>query len=213
MAERKRLGEMLVEAGLIDNIQLQAALGHQKQWGGKIGNIMIEMGFIDEHTLGDFFETRLNIPCLDLSDFDIPENVRGLLKDEIIKRYGIIPISYENGILTIAMTDPSDITTIDELQFATGYRIKPVLVFATDGKMLTERYFGGPAAAGRQFKVSAEELKRKSGFEIIRDEKKQEALKKEITTKGYLEALTRVLIEKGIITKEELQKKIREVVE
>ncbi|MBI5181437.1 MAG: hypothetical protein HZA06_00830 [Nitrospirae bacterium] len=213
MAERKRLGEMLVEAGLIDNIQLQAALGHQKQWGGKLGNIMIEMGFIDEQTLGDFFETHLNIPCLDLSDFDIPENVRGLLKDEIIKRYGVIPISYENGILTIAMTDPSDINTIDELQFATGYRIKPVLIFATDGKRLTERYFGEPLAAGRQFKVSAEELKRKSGFEIIRDEKKQEALKKEITTKNYLEALTRILIEKGVITKEELQKKIREVVE
>ena len=91
MAEKKKLGEMLVEAGLIDNIQLQAALGHQRQWGGKLGEIIIEMGFINEHTLADFFEAHLNIPCLDLSDFEIPENVRGMLKDELIKNMASSP--------------------------------------------------------------------------------------------------------------------------
>ena len=56
MTERKRLGEMLVEAGMIDNMQLQSALGHQKQWGGKLGDILLEMDFISEHVLADFLK-------------------------------------------------------------------------------------------------------------------------------------------------------------
>jgi type IV pilus assembly protein PilB len=211
MAERKRLGEMLIEAGLIDDMQLQSALGHQKQWGGKLGDILLEMGFISEHVLADFFESHLNIPCLDLSDFEIPENVRGLLKDEIIKKYSAVPIAYENKVLTIAMSDPSDIRTIDELQFATGYRIKPILVFSLDVKRLIQRYFGEEVAPGHQYKSKVHEIAEKRDFELIRDEK-QEIQKKEVTVKDYLDAMTRLLIEKGIITKEELQKKIKEII-
>ncbi|MBI5042630.1 MAG: hypothetical protein HZC10_02100 [Nitrospirae bacterium] len=212
MAERKRLGEMLIDAGLIDDMQLQASLGHQRQWGGKLGDILIEMGFISEQTLADFFESQLNIPCLDLSDFEIPENVRGLLKDEIVKKYGVVPIAYENKVLTIAMTDPSDIRTIDELQFATGYKIKSILIFSSDAKKLIKRYFGEDVASGHQYKSKVHEMGEKKDFELIRDEK-QEIQKKEVTVKNYLDAMTRLLIEKGIITKEELQKKIREIVQ
>ncbi len=210
MTERKRLGEMLVEAGLIDNIQLQSALGHQRQWGGKLGDILLEMGFISEHVLADFFESHLNIPCLDLSDFEIPENVRGLLKDEIIKKYSVVPIGYENKVLTVAMSDPSDIRTIDELQFAAGCRIIPVLVFSLDVKRLIQRYFGEEVAAGYQYKSKVHEIGEKKDFELVRDEK-QAAPKKEVTIKNYLDAMTSLLIEKGVITKEEMQKKIREI--
>lgn len=210
MAEKKKLGEMLVEAGLIDNIQLQAALGHQRQWGGKLGEIIIEMGFINEHTLADFFEAHLNIPCLDLSDFEIPENVRGLLKDELIKKYGIIPIAYENKVITIAMTDPSDIKTIDELQFATGYKIRPILVFSQDAKKLIQRYFGNEVVEGQRHKINVPDIKEGKGFEIIRDETKLAPVKKEVTIKNYLDALTKLLVEKGLITKDELQERIKE---
>ena len=211
MTERKRLGEMLVEAGMIDNMQLQSALGHQRQWGGKLGDILLEMDFISEHVLADFFESHMNIPCLDLSDFEIPANVRGLLKDEIIKKYSVVPIGYENKVLTVAMSDPSDIKTIDELQFATGYRIKPILVFSLDVKRLIQRYFGEEVAPGHQYKSKVHEIGEKKDFELVR-EAKQDAPKKEVTIKNYIDALTSLLIEKGIITKEELQKKIREIV-
>lgn len=212
MTERKRLGEMLVEAGLIDNIQLQSALGHQKQWGGKLGDILLEMGFVSEHVLADFFESHLNIPCLDLSDFEIPENVRGLLKDEIIKKYSAVPIGYENKVLTVAISDPSDIKTIDELQFATGYRIKPILVFSLDVKRLMQRYFGEEVAPGYQYKSKVHEIGEKKDFELVRDEK-QKIQKKEVTVKDYLDAMTNLLIEKGVITREELQRKIREIIQ
>ncbi|MEK6657293.1 MAG: hypothetical protein AABY58_07615 [Nitrospirota bacterium] len=211
MTERKRLGEMLVEAGMIDNMQLQSALGHQKQWGGKLGDILLEMNFISEHVLADFFESHLNIPCLDLSDFEIPENVRGLLKDEIIKKYSVVPIGYENKVLTVAISDPSDIKTIDELQFATGYRVKPVLVFSLDVKRLIQKYFGEEVAPGHQYKSKVHEIADKKDFELVRDEK-QEIQKKEVTVKDYLDAMTSLLIEKGVITREELQKKIKELV-
>jgi type IV pilus assembly protein PilB len=211
MTERKRLGEMLIEAGMIDNMQLQSALGHQKQWGGKLGDILLEMDFISEHVLADFFESHLNIPCLDLSDFEIPANVRGLLKDEIIKKYSVVPIGYENKVLTVAMSDPSDIKTIDELQFATGYRIKPVLVFSLDVKRLIQRYFGEEVSPGHQYKSKVHEIAEKKDFELVRDEK-QEIQKKEVTVKDYLDAMTSLLIEKGVITREELQKKIRELI-
>lgn len=211
MTERKRLGEMLVEAGMIDNMQLQSALGHQKQWGGKLGDILLEMDFISEHVLADFFESHLNIPCLDLSDFEIPANVRGLLKDEIIKKYSVVPIGYENKVLTVAMSDPSDIKTIDELQFATGYRIKPILVFSLDIKRLIQRYFGEEVSPGHQYKSKVHEIAEEKDFELVRDEK-QKIQKKEVTVKDYLDAMTSLLIEKGVITREELQKKIRELI-
>lgn len=211
MAEKKKLGEMLIEAGLIDNIQLQAALGHQRQWSGKLGEIILEMGFITEHTLADFFETHLNIPCLDLSDFEVPENIKGLLKDDLIRKYNVVPIAYEKGLLTIAMTDPSDIKVIDELQFATGNKIRPILVFSQDAKRLIQKYFGEEVVEVQRQKINVQAIKEGKDFEIIRDEGRAALpAKKEVTIKNYLDALTKLLIGKGLITKDELQEKIKE---
>ena len=90
--------------------------------------------------------------------------MRGLLKDEIIKKYSVVPIGYENKVLTVAISDPSDIKTIDELQFATGYRIKPVLVFSLDVKRLIQKIFWRGGCARTSIQVKGSRDSREKGF-------------------------------------------------
>src|SRR5512136_726417 len=92
MAERKRLGDILIEAGVIDNFQLQSALGHQRQWGGKLGRILVENRFLSEDVLVRALSRQLNIPSIDLSLMTVHERVVKLVPTDLAERFGIVPV-------------------------------------------------------------------------------------------------------------------------
>ncbi|MCK5286801.1 MAG: general secretion pathway protein GspE, partial [Thermodesulfovibrionia bacterium] len=71
--EKKRIGELLIDAGLIDEYQLTTAIGHQKQWGGRIVNILINMGLVDEKTVVSILEKQLGIKSISLEDTKISQ--------------------------------------------------------------------------------------------------------------------------------------------
>ena len=130
-----KLGELLVEAGLIDELQLKSALGHQKKWGGRLGKVLVDMGFIEEGELLKFLSEKFKIKAVDLTKSKIPNQAFEALPEKIARKYGVVPVFIKEGpgtkkTLILAMSDPTNLKIIDEIQFLTGYRIEPVL--ATD---------------------------------------------------------------------------------
>ena len=109
MAEVKKIGDMLIEAGLIDDFQLQSALSHQRNWGGKLGSVLIEMEFVREEDLARVIAEKLKTPYVNLFDPAIAPEVVKLIKPEVAKKYLVMPAKKEKGSLTLAMTDPLDI--------------------------------------------------------------------------------------------------------
>jgi type IV pilus assembly protein PilB len=123
MAQIKKLGDLLKEEGIIDDFQLEAALSHQRNWGGKLGGIIVELEFAREEDIARVISEKLKIPYMNLFEPELPQDTLKLLKTDIVKKYSVIPVKKEGNTLVLAMSDPMDIETMDNIRFITGLSI------------------------------------------------------------------------------------------
>ncbi len=126
-----RLGEMLLESGLIDQFQLDSALSLQRNLGGRIGSAMVKLGYLPEETILEILESQAKYSRVALDDLEISPQILTLIPRERLLHLLVIPIelrqSGKEKILRVAMTDPTNLQLVDELQFASGCRVLPVL--------------------------------------------------------------------------------------
>ncbi len=126
-----RLGEMLLEAGLIDQFQLESALSLQRNLGGQVGSALVKLGYLPEETIVEFLESQAEYSRISLQELTVPESLMALLSAERMLELMVIPIELrktaKEKILRVAMTDPTNLKLVDDLQFATGCRVIPVL--------------------------------------------------------------------------------------
>jgi len=219
----KKLGDMLKEAGLIDDFQLQSALSHQRNWGGKLGSILIELEFVREEDLARVMSDILRIPYINLFEPEIPEAVIKTIKGEIAKKHHVVPVKKEGGALTLAMFDPLDIEAMDEVRFITGLNIKPSLAMGSEITDAIKKYYDGEEIDRTHAKALYHQPTQSIGkMEIIRGSdlimpknvefgsessllsKEDSAQQTLADTRVRLDALISVLIEKKLITREEL---------
>lgn len=111
-----RLGDLLVEKGLITDEQLQFALGEQKKLGRKLGGTLIELGMIDESSLLNLLSGQLNIPLVDLNNSNYKDEVAKLLPETLARRYRAIVLEAREDGYLVGMADPTDIYALDEIQ-------------------------------------------------------------------------------------------------
>jgi type IV pilus assembly protein PilB len=198
----KKLGEILIAAGLIDNIQLEAALGRQKTWGGKLGHSLIELGFVNEEALAEAISKAIRIPYVNLFDPPLVEKQIKLLAPDLARKYEVVPTSLRNNILYVAMADPFDLDTISELQFITNLKISPVLALDSEIKDAIRKYYDGEVVDRKPTKKS-----NSGNLEIIRPKEMSDSLQNDQHEKELrLEALIDLLIDEGIITRENFAK-------
>lgn len=121
---RKRLGDLLVESGLITEQQLVETLS-QKASEEKLGDALLREGHITEQQLIEVLEFQLGIPHINIFQYSIVPELIQLVPKELAKRHNVLPIRKEQNKLFVAMADPMDYFAIEELRMATGYQIVP----------------------------------------------------------------------------------------
>lgn len=126
MAQRKRLGDLLVEAGMLTEKQLQDTLRSKKE-GQKLGDALLERGFISELQLIEVLEFQLGIPHISLFRYPVDTSLVNLISKDFAMRNLLIPIKREGNELVVAMNDPMDYFAIDDLRLSTGFQISPVI--------------------------------------------------------------------------------------
>jgi type IV pilus assembly protein PilB len=124
---RKKLGELLIEAGLLDETSLRTALNEQKRWGGTLGRTLVELKLVNENELVRTLSQQLNLPAVDLDRLDIPRAVIELLGGELAQQHNLVPFAQQKKFLDVAMADPTNIGVIDELTIRTKLNIRPYL--------------------------------------------------------------------------------------
>ncbi len=133
---RVRLGEMLVQRGLIDAVQLQSALAHQRRWGGRIGRSIVQLGFMKEQALLRHVGEQMGVPFVEIGDREISRAVLSLLPERLIRARKTLPLERvpdgKRGPLVVALADPWNLEILDELAFATGMAVQPVLAAEGD---------------------------------------------------------------------------------
>lgn len=123
---RKRLGDLLIESGLITQEQLEVAL-KEKLPTEKLGDTFLREGYITEQQLIEVLEKQLDIPHINIGQVQIDQDVIKLVPHPIAKRFQVMPVRTENNQLFVAMADPMDYFAIEELRMATGFQIVPAI--------------------------------------------------------------------------------------
>ncbi len=139
---KKRIGEMLVAGGLIKEEQLMRALEEQKKRGGKIGEILVDLGFINEHNLATFLARQLHLPHIEIEKQLVdPDSVR-MIPADMARRITAIPLYMDKEALVVAMADPLNIFGLDDMQKAAGKEIRQVVATRSDIQKAISSFYG-----------------------------------------------------------------------
>ena len=145
MAERVKLGELLVRAGAINRAQLTAALGEQQKWGLPLGMTLIELKFLDEETLVRTLARQLKVPLAWMRGKRVKPAVIDLIPAELAREHRYIPLTVreepEGRVLFLGMQDPGDLESLDNVSFRIGWKVRPILVAPSELEEALERYY------------------------------------------------------------------------
>ncbi len=138
---KKRIGEMLVDAGIVTPEQIKEALVVQKRDGGKTGEILVSLGYMDVKTFSDFLAKQPGIASIDISNYEISRDLLVVIPKEFAIEHEVIPIDKLGNLLTVGMACPLDTKTIEELENLTKLRIKALLCALEDIQAVIGRYY------------------------------------------------------------------------
>jgi len=210
---KKKLGDILCEAGVIDQNQLRTALSHQKRWGGRLGEILVILNFLSEDRLLKALSIALNLPAVELSRAKASPEAIKLISADVAKKFHVLPISVkmESGkkAVLLAMSDPTNLTAIDEIQFLTGMTVKPVV--ATDSSLsdaIRHYYDGIPISSPSPKRSFSPGSKERLDSDMIVFDGTTNAPEINLDSDQALKALIGLLVSKGVLTEKELAEKM-----
>jgi len=125
--QTRRLGDLLVAEGLINDEQLKQALAEQKGKTEKLGSILARLNFITEEQLIGFLSRQYGIPSITVTNVDIDAETLRLVPAPIARKYEVLPVKRIGGTLTLAMADPTNVFALDDVAFMTSLQILPVV--------------------------------------------------------------------------------------
>jgi type IV pilus assembly protein PilB len=138
---KKRLGEMLVAAGLIQDVQLRKVLDEQKKRGGRVGELLVELRLITENDLAVFLARQLGLPFVDLDKHLVDREAVKLIPIELARRLSAIPLLKDEASLEVAMADPLDIFGLDDIRRAAGVEIRQAVAARSGVQRAIDRYY------------------------------------------------------------------------
>lgn len=127
-----RLGDLLVQNGVLTEEQLVQALDEQKKLGLRLGKTLVHLKFVDEEQLLQFLSQQLRIPYIDITNFDFNEELIRRIPETLARRFRAIVLKEQNGALLIGMADPMDIFAFDEISRVLGQEIDQAVVRESD---------------------------------------------------------------------------------
>jgi len=257
--ERKKLGETLVEAGLIDDLQLRSALADQKRWGNRLGKTLVKLGFVAEEPLMRQLSKLMGYPLAEIGGRDIDVEVLATIPSDVAEKYRCLPLFIEGDgaarYLYLGMEEPADLDMLDALQLRTGFEICPVLIGFHELDAGLRRFYGlgvegdraadlesvdglvgpdclrhgdevldGPTAEAEAPPLematpqpSADVPNPEESFEVGINGPAPSAPAPgaparpagEVPTRRILQALTQVLVDKGVLTRDELVAQVK----
>jgi type IV pilus assembly protein PilB len=137
----KKLGDLLLDGGLITPDQLQRAQSEQKTAGGMLAPALVKLGYMAEAELLDFLSKQYGVPAVDPSKLEVDQEVVDLIPSNIVQKYKIVPISLDGQTLTIAMLDPSNLFAVDDIRFLTRKNIRVTVATEAAIKQAMDRFY------------------------------------------------------------------------
>jgi type IV pilus assembly protein PilB len=135
-AAKDKIASKLLEVGLVDEAGLAKGREIQRKDGGSLGQALIKLGFIDDTTYSEFVGKIYNLPVLSLEKTDVEMECIDMIPGDVARKFQVLPICRAGRVLTVAMSNPSNIFAIDDIKFITGLDVQP----AVAGEMALKKY-------------------------------------------------------------------------
>ena len=139
---KRRLGDVLIEEGLITADQLRESLMAQRAQGGNLASILVAKGYLGEEDLVVTLSEQLGIPHMRVSNYKISDDVLTEVPESLARQYCMLPVSVTGDVLTLAMADPLNIMALDDLRMLTSYEIEPVVAVESELVAAIEKHYG-----------------------------------------------------------------------
>ncbi len=235
MTERKKIGELLLGKGLIDDMQLRSAMSHQKNWGGKIGSALVDLGFVSTEEVERVLEEQLRQKCLTEAQMVPEPEALALMSAQDAAKYIALPLRVRGSEVLIALSNPFDLSITDEIGFKLGKKVRGLLAVESVIKKSVKKYYGG--SGGREYKVEIKPAGSEDNMEIVHFDRDAFRSAMDVLDAPYgyqdglliepergksadlptpeeiklIDALVHLLLEKGVITREELKGRLEQL--
>ena len=142
---KKRIGDILVEEGILTEEQLEEALKAAKAENKKIGEAITDLGFATEQDIAEALSSQLGFEYVNLSTVHIPDNVLSLINESVLRKHLMIPYAFVPNTINqvkVAMVDPMDMSAIDDFSIVTNLLVVPSVATTRDILIALDRYYG-----------------------------------------------------------------------
>ena len=137
----KRIGEVLLERGVISQKELEKALAYQKEHGGLMGQILIELKFVTEEEIALALTAQYGFPYLPLDNYEIDSGLTVVIPEQVARQYCLIPIDRIGNALTLAMADPSNVQSIEDIELLTKCVVQTSVSTPSDIGRAIDNYY------------------------------------------------------------------------
>ena len=172
---KKKLAQMLVDEEIITDAQLQEALKESKNQDIRLEQALVKLGYITDEVLMAFMGTQMGIPTVVLSEQgDIDANVVKLIPENVCQRQILVAIAKKGNNLTVAMSDPLNVSAIDDIRLMTGFEVTPVLASEGEIKAMIQKMFSNTSA---EMEEAMKDLENVEDIEVVAAEDEVDAAK------------------------------------
>ena len=196
---RKKVGEYLLEAGLITEDQLKEALRRQRQTKEPLGQILAHGGMVGEADVCRVLHQQLGLPIVDLQAVAIEESVIALVKEELAKRYIALPVDLENrNTIRVAMADPLNVSAMEDIRFQSGYFVRPVLAPPSEIQEAITRYYHLDDSVGQVLETIIKSDPGREVRELVEESQDESIATAELATGSPIVRLANWLIARAV---------------
>jgi type IV pilus assembly protein PilB len=141
--ENQFLGKILLDRNIISPKQLKHALDVQKDRGGFFGDILVDLGYIEERDVVAALVIQCHIPYIAIDQYEIDKNIIQLVPKNVAQKYQIVPLDRVNEILSVAMVDPLDYAAQAEIRRLTNFQLAPFISTKSEIERAILRWYDG----------------------------------------------------------------------
>lgn len=161
--KKKRLGDMLLEEQMLTGEQLQRALTIARENHKRIGEVLVELGYVTEEGIANTLSRQLGIDIVTLNGMKIEESILSLANGELLRKHIMIPFAYAKdnmNVVCVAMADPMDMDAIDDFGIVSNMQVEPAIATIPDIMNTIDRYYGDSKMqiAARQYAKEREQI-------------------------------------------------------
>ncbi len=153
-----RLGELLLREKRVTPVQLQEALNHQRQNGGRLSTSLVKLSILTDDDITSVVSRHCGVPAINLREFELDSSIVRLVPPESATKYNVVPVGRSGTTLTLAMADPTNVFAMDDVKFMTGLHVEPVVASESAIREAITKYYSGKALADSGANVKAGDL-------------------------------------------------------